>query len=369
MGMEAVTSFGPRMLIGAVLSFLMPATAWSDDESWRTTFASESVESHLDDGPLAYMLVGAGEVAPGEAARALQKVLESSQRVELVMDDSALGDVRSLSDGTIVEKAAAFPVDRILILRVFGGDETTAVVSIYDEEGESVGAFTGREGEAMAARKADQQGVTPGAAKAVGAIVGDSIGGAEKKRREYEERYLWLEDRMAVRGNQYGVWTTSWQAPRIGKHGEPLSWKDFFGRVGREKLALQVEKTDDYAGTRIFGKVLWMYLGLPCVVLGATLGGTAHAIGASSSMADAGWALLGSGAGLTVIGMSIDFAGPDYPDVRAHEIRRMVNEHNQQLKKELGIARDEEGENQDLRFSAAPVVGPDFVGLGAAFRF
>jgi hypothetical protein len=344
-----------------------PVQAWGADQNWLATFQQETVDSHLEAGPLAYILVGAGEASSKEAVNALRRAVSDSARVKMAMDAAALGNVKALADEDIVKKAAALPVDRVMIVRVFEGAATTAVVTIYDKSGESRGAFTGVAGQAMTKSEKKTSGVTSAAANAVGAIIGDTAEMSDEQKEKYLEQALWLKGMTGVYGSQYGIWTSSWQEPRLGKYGKPISWEEFFERVGRDDLALQIQEVDDYSGMRILGS----FLGIPgyiSLVVGAGMAVPAFLADVSPEFRKWTWICLGSGAGLAIVGHLIHALGPDLPDVPAHEIREMVDKHNTRLKKDLGIGKAGV-ENSSFRILAAPVVSPDYYGLSIAIRF
>ncbi len=105
--------------------------------------------SYFPEGASA-MVVGVGDDARA-VTTALLETLQASDGFELVIDARALGEIENLSDGDIVQRAFARPIQRVAIVRVFpAGGSVKAVVTVYAAQGQVTAAFTLAPGKALA---------------------------------------------------------------------------------------------------------------------------------------------------------------------------------------------------------------------------
>ena len=105
------------------------------------------------------MVVGVGDDAQ-PVTTALLETLQASDSFELVIDARALGELGGLSDGDIVQRAFARPIQRVAFVRVFpAGGSVKAVVTVYAAQGQVTAAFTLAPGKTLA------QNPTPAAAE------------------------------------------------------------------------------------------------------------------------------------------------------------------------------------------------------------
>ena len=112
---------------------LLPSVGWAQTWTIPPTLA-ESV-----DAKRGVIVVYGGEPTPDvhPAVTAVSKAMK--EHVGLVMDDSVLGNTASMSDKDVVTRVAHLPIDRVIIVRVFG---ETAVVTAYDLEGTAVAGIS-----------------------------------------------------------------------------------------------------------------------------------------------------------------------------------------------------------------------------------
>lgn len=128
-------------LLGLVSTclFLSAASANAAEEDWQPSFARAFAAGHFAAEGLVVMVVPAGaphpELAPAKSA--LARVLRDVGRVKTLFDEAAVGDVRGLDDGSVLAKLRAFPVDRLLVLRVYPGaaeKPPSALVTVYGHD-------------------------------------------------------------------------------------------------------------------------------------------------------------------------------------------------------------------------------------------
>ena len=355
----------------AIIVLALPMEVFAGSGSgWQVTFEQDSLDTQLEMGPLSYILACAGDISCEDAIKVLKNTMSASAKVKLVMDAAALGDIRTLADKDIVKKSASLPVDRVMIVRVFSGSSITAVVTIYDKNGNNHGAFTGVKGRIMSKDEKKTSGVTEAAANTVGSIIKDTEEISAEQKNKYEEKVITLDSVTAIYANPNGVWASSWQEPRLGKYKKPITWPEFFKLVGHDEYARQFEKAENYRPFRILGYIS-AYGGITTLVLG----GTFLAISLMDTSSDINdkigkpaWIVTGCGAGLGIIGILLLKLGPDYPEVKSYQIRKMTDEYNTKLKRDIGIDTSEV-KKSNFEIFVAPVVMPGYSGLSMAFRF
>jgi hypothetical protein len=130
-------------------SLLLVTPAFAGPTVWSKATMTEA-PSYFPAGSTT-MVVAAGAHAR-HAASTLVAALQASDRLELVTDASALGNLEGLDDPAIVRRAARHAVDRVAIVRVFPAGETLkAVVTVYGKQGHVASAFTLVPGKALLA--------------------------------------------------------------------------------------------------------------------------------------------------------------------------------------------------------------------------
>jgi hypothetical protein len=278
------------------------------------------------------------------------------------MDSASLGPLAGLDDGQIVKKAGVLPVGRVLILRLFPagpGEPWRAVVTQYNKSGNVLGAFSATAGSPleMAGEKSEAsagEGINARAAEEVAEKVATYKSGNSKAQETYERFFIGFDDWAAVTtsGNTVRTWTQPWQ----GKYKQPLNGADFYVAVGRKDLA------DKYNSSQST-KVVVMVVGIACGVLGFYLtmkaiddigNSTGDDVSSSSGNEGLGLALMTVGGAAAVLPWLFSSHPVDAP-----EARRLADEHNQKLKRKLGLATDEEGSSsrrpsRDSRLTLSP---------------
>ncbi len=362
----------------------------AETSPWSISFHSEAVASHLDDTPARYILVPAGTdaAALSQAEQALANALRASGRASLVMNAQALGAVSQLDDASIARRAAVFPVDRVVVLRLFpdaSGALTQAVVSLYDMKGESLGSFSAVEGTALPTGK-EQEGkqmesteaspVAPPAPPTPDSSAPPATPD-EDPQEQYALRHIGFDEIVAV---QAGTWpqVSQWTRPYEGKYKKPLSGDSFYRKVGREDLV------------QAYGQKMNTKLLLGVVGGGAAAGGLLVATTAPIPKAEdcdffspdfdacrqrndqrhderfaitlTGLGISAAGIGLLTVALLLD----PHP-VTASEARELADKYNKQLAAELGLSEDGSPtpppKPSVIQAHLTPVVGPGVAGL------
>ncbi len=344
-----------------LLVALFATSAFAQD--WTATFAPDAVNSYVTKDGLKYVVVAGGN--GGKSVEAAAKGLAAALRkgsASLVMDDSALGNVKGLDDDSIVAKAKKLPVDRITVVRVFPGGQgkpDTAVVTTHDKaSGEVVWAITGTAGKAVEAKQLEgvAGGVTSNASDAVNQVTQSNTRALKKAREEYAKRFVWFQDMVGV--NQYGGIVAHWSNAYQGKYRKVLSSEEFYRAVDRPDLAEQ------YASNH--SQQVWAGTMMSVGLLGVIGGGTWWLVEGIDSSYDANASttvpmiVTGASAALMIGGIVI--SPSKVQPVTPSEARELADKHNQKLKHKLGLPEDyspfpqPSGESMKLNFGigAAP---------------
>lgn len=347
-------------LLFAILAAPSPALA----AEWSRSFPPKSVASYLDHGGMRILVAAAGKKrdieAADDAADALREALRRSGRTRMVMDDESLGNVALLDDKHIVARCSSLPVDAVAVVRVFPGAADAAdaaVVTLFDKEGGTLGAFTAESGTPLAPRGRSEgvaagQGVSNEAAGAVSKILHqEKRSPPSAARAEYEKKFVGFLDITGV--NQYGAVVGRWTQPYQGKYQRSLDVPQFYDAVGAHDQADEWRKK-----SRIKTAI-----GVPAAIL--TVGGALTAIMAgtflliySTDTCDASYQdcnaaadkknsagiATGVGAGALVAGIALLIANGavSRPTVTPDEAKEMADHHNQRLRARLGLPTDEE---------------------------
>lgn len=376
------------LLLVLVLSLSAPVSSAlaAEGPSWSATFPANAVASWLEDPAVRYMLVPAGSEAPelAQAEQALAAALRTGGKASLVMNAQALGAVARLDDAAIVQRGAGFPVDRIMVLRLFpeaSGALTQAVVTVYDTTGQSRGSFSANLGTALAPKpQAPEPKVAQSAPAAPAAPARPSQPSANPVE-QYEQQYIGFDDVIAVRATT-GTVVSQTTIPYEGKYKKPLEGDAFYKKLGRADLV------QAYEGKVALKTVLGILGG------GALVGGAIYGItslnakdedcsqyfgdyASHSACFDRNLARGDQQRGAFVAGLGISAAGigvlaaailiNPHP-VTPSEARELADGYNKKLKTDLGLAEDgtpisppERPAAIQARFS--PVFRPDGAGL------
>jgi hypothetical protein len=367
-----------------------PLSAHAAEASpWGNTFRAKPLATHLGDKPARYMVVPAGGESPefAQAEQALTAALRASGKASLVMNAQALGPVAQLADGEIVRRSANFPVDRVLILRLFpdgSGALTHAVVTHYDSAGKSLGSFSATAGKALTASTEPpqaeaatkpQRGAPPASPRPRAPRKGAPFAEALE---QYEQRHIDFDEFAAFNASTGRV-LNQWVVPYEGKYKKPLEGAAFYKKVGREDLVAA------YHG-KMGTKTVMGLLGGAAIVGGGLF--TLTAILSEEQQCDPfspdysdcvtrndglfddrmvksliGLGIAGGGSALMTASFSID-PNPVTPS----EARELADGYNKRLKVELGLA-EEEAPTEDptrapvIQARITPAIGPGGAGL------
>lgn len=244
-----------RTLLFALVLLLStaPASALAAEGStWAATFPADSLATHLGDTTARYMLVPAGAEAPEltQAEQALASALRASGKALLVMNAQALGPVAQLDDATIAQRGASFPVDRVMVLRLFpdaSGALTQSVVTLYDTTGKSLGSFSAVVGTALAAKAQAPEQQVAAAPQPVAPLKAlpkaparPSVPNANPTE-QYEQQYIGFDELVAVNASN-GAVVSQWTVPYVGKFKRPLEGDSLYKLVGRNDLVQAYEE-------------------------------------------------------------------------------------------------------------------------------
>lgn len=124
---------------------------------WETSFTPAVVADYLDGVDRSVLVAGAGPAGSGaaEAALMLQNALRASGKVKLVVDGASLGDLTASTDPQIVSQAYPMPVELVLVVRVFAGEDgrpPRASVVMLGKDGSAQGAYSAEKGVPVAPR-------------------------------------------------------------------------------------------------------------------------------------------------------------------------------------------------------------------------
>jgi len=310
-----------------VLVVSAPFSARATD--WNETFGTDAVESYLEEPGARFIVIPAGSNEEAEAAAGAFAAALREGSAELVMDDSSVGDVRSLDDSVIVEKASSLPVDRVAVVRTFpAGEEEPprVVVAVYRPDGTNVVGITGRGGQSLDRKEGGEpsEGVTREASETVSETAGDVAEDRQKAREEFLEKFLWFEEQIYMDESSRVVGRAS--VPYRGKYKEKLSFVEFYRAAGKEGMADQYKRRKTTSTVLATTGTLGFLAGTSVFVAGWLSSGTGPAF----------WGGL-AGGGASLITYTVGVNLKVHPATPA-ERRKMADEHNEHLKEDLGLS-------------------------------
>jgi hypothetical protein len=376
-----------RALVLAAL-LALPSAALGAGADWGAALPADAVASYFEGANLRVLVVPAGADAKAAAA-ALGDAVRKAPAVALAMPADALGDVSALDDAAIVAKAGSLPIDLVAVARVFPGKDGTSslVVTLYAKSGSAMSAFSAATNAPLVAKKAGG-GVSGGMAGAssgvVDGVVGGNATGREAAVKAFEERAVWMQGWAAVDSGT-GRIVSTWSVPMQGKYGEALKGAKFYEYIGKA----------DYAATYKKRQLIRGLVGAGGVAVGIA-GGAYWGANATDPYMEGGCdkfydedyfetdasdacyaraeekntmtALIGGG----LIGVgTITFLAPfliDPHPVKTNERSRLVDEYNDALAKELGLA-SLGAERSAPVFAAGGWATPDGGGVTLAGEF
>jgi len=336
-----------RLAYTCALLAILTAPAAASSGGWASTFGAPSVVTTV---AAQKVLVVSVDAASRPAASALIAALRQAG-LALVMDHRALGDVAALRDIDIVKRASNLPVERVAVVRDYGG---SIVVSLYASDGTPKGSLTGKAGQPAVAGKDAYAGAAPPASRPKEPDVKLTLparpGPSVQLLREYERKAIHWKDGIRVVQTEYGVSSSRIETVHLGRYGKALSPGEFYDAVGRSDLA------DEYRTNNGLKWGLGMGLGAALVI-----GGLVWMVSPvfDDEPGDTKAPLIGGsvlmGLGLTGVMVAL-FLNVDKHDIG--DKKRMSDGYNDQLRRRMGIPE------RVPRLSVAPVVGPH--GAGAA---
>lgn len=323
----------------SALSIVGASVAEAAEGDWAPAFEGALAAGRFAEEGLAVMVVAAGAPHPElEAARrALAKALTAAGRAEAVLDEAALGSLLGLDDAALLERLRAFPVERVLIVRVYpgpAGRPPSALVTVYGPERELLEAVRVKAGALLA---------EPDLRDPVAAFDVDLPRRVtERSRREAEpERELSDDELVAL----YPEWITfgdldpyRYPIPLIGSERRKLEGAALYEHFGRKDLAQRYRTTDALRSSArtvgviaaatgallLVGSYVSVFAGSAFFVSGGNLGTFASVLGLAALT---GLILLPTGA---LVGGVAGFMNP-HP-LKREEIRALVDEHNEKLR-------------------------------------
>jgi len=320
-----------------MLTALLASLALAASTDWTATFGPNETGTYVEAHAKLLVVPAGTPAAPAqEATTALVAALRQSGKADLVMTAEPLGDVSALDDQAIVKKAAALPVSRIAVVRVFPGatgQPSTAVVSIYDKSGTATGALSGTSGQLLTAMtgSAGNEGVSSSAVSAITHVQKEAEEGNKKAQEEYDLKFVGFDDGITVNART-GALLATWSIPFQGKYKKPLEGVDFYQAIGREDLAAKFNQVMAVRNPLVYSGLALIAVGLAVPLVGfvTTDWSTPYNYSPVSLFA---------GLGISVVGFTLWGVGihMDPNPVTAIEARQLVDEHNTSLRKKLGL--------------------------------
>lgn len=176
---------------------------------------------------------------------------------------------------------------------------------------------------------------------------------------EYHNKYLWFAEGTKVHPYTGRVVAT-WSILYRGKYLQPIEWEEFYQTVGRKDLLARYRK----------GVCIRTGLVIGGIVVG--LGGTGlmfiPLLSAGEDQFDRDMKWLYIGGGVLLVGGLVALIGAYYDPqpVDASEARRLADEYNQRLMRELGLSPNDVGAPAPPR---QPPVGASPFGLILGVNF
>lgn len=241
---------------------------------WKSTFVPEATASYLDRPNASVLVLGGGESNDRrrEAEDALVSALRASGKTRLVMTGEGLTVTSADPDAALIKKAAVLPIDLVLILRLFPGQTETAVVTLYDKSGATLGALAANPGVTLLPHEGGL-GQAAGRATVVGIVKGrddDDAPRASQPKPDPEKIAIGNKVRPQLHD---GKVIGSWKTPSYG--GKALTDARFYELAGtpdvlgryRGRVALKVSLIAVGGAVSIAGLVVGIAtLSPPCAV-------------------------------------------------------------------------------------------------------
>ncbi|MFN7144679.1 MAG: hypothetical protein ACK4YP_12965 [Myxococcota bacterium] len=343
----------PAVLFALALLTAPPAHAASN---WAAALPADAVGSYLPGSGLRVLVAAAGQGAD-PAATALTASLRALSTVKMTMPDDALGDLSAADDAAIVAKAKALPVDLVAVVRVFPGNggAENVVATLYRVDGSVASAFTAGTDAPLVAQKSSGVGMAGATATAVEAVVGGHSADLDARVKEFEDRAIWMQGYAAVDARS-GRIVSTWSVPMQGRYGEALSGPKFYEYLGRPDDAATFRKRQTVRVGTMIGGIAGVGAGGALLLAMRTdpygPGGcdrfydedyfetpASDRCYADAEKQNAMATLVGGGVmGLGTIAIMVPLFIDPHP-VKTNERSRLVDEHNEKLREELGLPK------------------------------
>lgn len=330
-------------------------------------FTPAAVASYLS-GEARKLLVAAAGDDSRAAATAIEGALRASGRVQLVMDDAALGAISKLDDQAIAKRCTGLPIDAVAVVRVFpsAGGAATAVVTLYDKQGQTLGGFSAAEGTPLSPQgppATAAQGVPADAVGMVSQVLKKERDANSKAQQEYDEHFLGLDESAVLVVHRGGGAVLPAWGPYEGRTHHPLSWPEFYERAGHADLA------ESYEHKRALRRGLFIaagtIMGLSLISgFGLSMGG-----GPGSQYFVPGIVVvslgLPLGGGLMI---AAGLSGPRQTLETGQQARSFAEEHNRRLRNRLGL-QDSAPVERSGSLYLAPMISASGGGLQLSLRY
>lgn len=312
----------------------LPTLALAQSPDWAASFEHE-VTSELVNTPRV-IVVSASEDAE-DASAALVESLRS-RGLELVMTDEALGDTTGLSDEELLEKGRSFPVDGVVIVRVYPSKTApTAVITHTHQGGAAAASVVAGEAPKVTDKTREGPDAPPDQAQSEPSVEEESAGrsSATSLASLTSSRANTLSEEVASlrRGKYQREKVTYRDEPwtfHLGAFEEELEGEELYRAMGRNDLADSYASDSGAKTALMIGSGAATALGLGLMFVGVI---------PSFDDQDINWALTGIGIGATTAGIGglIFGATIDPHPVSDQEARRLVEDHNSILRKKYGV--------------------------------
>ncbi|NOY26203.1 MAG: hypothetical protein GXP62_10065 [Oligoflexia bacterium] len=335
---------------------------------WSAAFPSDQTASWIEGDRLKLIVIDLGD--DPEAGAMLRAAFSESDRVKLVMDGSSLGDVSGLDDVAIVSRTQALPVDAVVLLRTFPGEDgSTAVVAIYDKEGQAIGGFSATPSEPVDMNESHSSVGASSAAAAVSSVTQQGSDELAARLDEYLERRIWFQNWAAVNSST-GAVMRSWSVPLKGKFGEPLKGAAFYEYMGKDELASKFRRRRVGSAAIILGGI-GSAIVAPLLLFPRYDSNFKPTYDPNTAQKIVG--VVAGIAGVTLF--SVGLGRSSFP-LKGPENLRLVDEFNKELRTELGLPDDIDARlkaateySSPFSLNVSPWVSPDGGGLVATGSF
>jgi hypothetical protein len=183
---------------------------------------------------------------------------------------------------------------------------------------------------------------------------------------EYQNKYLWFAEGVSVHpytGRVTGTWSILYR----GKYLEPIEWEDFYETVGRKDLADRYNSGVAVRTGLVIGGIVVGLAGAGLMFIPLRSAGDDQQF-----EEDMKWMYIGGGVLLAGAVVALVGAYYDPQPVGASEARRLADEYNKRLMKDLGLTPGDvpaPAPAQQPAVGLSPFVAPGGGGLMLGMQF